>query len=90
MMNIVPLVLPVGDRLAVWVRSLLVLIAGGLTAVLTMAALLHPYDENGSGVEAGNAPAVGFAAMRILSTDQVAVSVVRLHDQFRADHDANR
>src|SRR5262249_55922814 len=33
--------------LAVWVRSLLVLIAVGLTAVLTTAALLHPYDSEG-------------------------------------------
>ena len=36
-----------GDRLAVWVRSLLVLIAAGLTAVLATAALLRPYDEEG-------------------------------------------
>jgi hypothetical protein len=44
-----PTVLPIddGDRLAVWVRSLLVLIAAGLMAVLTTAALLRPYDADG-------------------------------------------
>src|SRR5437870_10055475 len=36
-----------GDRLAVWVRSLLILIAAGLTAVLTTGAMLHPYTEDG-------------------------------------------
>src|SRR5712691_11955934 len=36
-----------GDRLAVWVRSLLILIAAALIAVLTTAILLRPYDEEG-------------------------------------------
>jgi hypothetical protein len=43
----VPVVPVDGDRLAVWVRALLVLIAAGLTSVLTTAVLLRPYDENG-------------------------------------------
>src|SRR5262245_35449857 len=34
-------------RLAVWVRSLLILIAVGLIAVLTTGAMLHPYAEDG-------------------------------------------
>lgn len=45
--ELIPVVPLDGDRLAVWVRSLLILIAGGLIAVLTTGALLHPYAEDG-------------------------------------------
>jgi hypothetical protein len=45
--DVIPVVPVDGDRLAVWVRSLLILIAAGLTAVLTTGAMLHPYTEDG-------------------------------------------
>src|SRR4051812_32008019 len=45
--DVIPVVPLDGDRLAVWVRSLLILIAAGLTAVLTTGAMLRPYAEDG-------------------------------------------
>ena len=45
--ELIPIVPLDGDRLAVWVRSLLVVIAAVIIAVLTTAALLHPYADDG-------------------------------------------
>ena len=45
--EVIPVVPLDGDRLAVWVRSLLVLIAVSLTTVLTTGAMLHPYAKDG-------------------------------------------